>query len=601
MSINFPTNLDTLSNPTGGDLLENVTTALDHDQQHSNANDAIEALEAKVGKDSSAVTTSHDYKLSGVTGTDKAVSKTGSETLTNKTLTSPAINLSSNATGDIYYRDSGGTFQRLPIGTSTQILSVSTGGIPEWITNSNATAPNYFTAVADENLTIGQPVGISNYVTGLKVARALRKTGTSLTLGFTQNETLDSSSKFCPIGGDKFVYVNSQASDDSLYATVFSVNTSTKTITAGTSSAGTADITAPIYCVSKLDTDKFVVFYVEDASTTIIKYRVGTVSGTTITWGTATTFVTGASAIYTGMPLTSDFISTDKGIMVYKCVTETNGRAVAFTASGTVLTVGTGVAMGTNTDTADTTLVKTIATDKFVIATPAYVQIGTLSGTTITLGTEVAYGGATSTAYDYFDVRSPASNVIAIVYRGVSSLQDMIVATVSGTVPTFGTAVSSGESISGASGGIYCESSTSILTNTYGGGGTSKIMKYTLSGNTLTLVGAVCWGYGATPYKMISMDNGYYVSPDTVGSTSFNYTIQGMSNNFVGIAQGTVSKGASIVVITGGIDSNQSGLIAGGQYLVSSSGLTFSYSLGTMNTVDDKYLLALSATQVLIP
>lgn len=135
MSINFPTNLDTLSNPSAGDLLENATTVLDHDQQHSNANDAIEALEAKVGANSSAVTTSHDYKLGEVTGTDKAVGKTATQTMTNKTLTSPAINLSSNATGDIYYRDSGGAFQRLAIGTSTQILQVSTGGIPQWVDN----------------------------------------------------------------------------------------------------------------------------------------------------------------------------------------------------------------------------------------------------------------------------------------------------------------------------------------------------------------------------------------------------------------------------------------------------------------------------------
>lgn len=91
MSINYPTSLDTFSNPTGTDLVENANDALDHDVQHSNANDAIEALEAKVGITSSGVSSSHDYKLSGVTGTDKAVSKTGTETLTNKTLTSPTI------------------------------------------------------------------------------------------------------------------------------------------------------------------------------------------------------------------------------------------------------------------------------------------------------------------------------------------------------------------------------------------------------------------------------------------------------------------------------------------------------------------------------
>lgn len=58
----------------------------------------INNLEAKVGIDASAVTTSHDYKLSGVTGSDKAMSKTGTETATNKTFTSPVINTAVSGT-----------------------------------------------------------------------------------------------------------------------------------------------------------------------------------------------------------------------------------------------------------------------------------------------------------------------------------------------------------------------------------------------------------------------------------------------------------------------------------------------------------------------
>ena len=54
----------------------------------------VQAIKVKVGIDSSAVTTTHDYKLSEVT--DKAVGKTATQTLTNKTLTSPVIN---NPTG----------------------------------------------------------------------------------------------------------------------------------------------------------------------------------------------------------------------------------------------------------------------------------------------------------------------------------------------------------------------------------------------------------------------------------------------------------------------------------------------------------------------
>jgi len=80
----FPTTLDTYAD------IDCSTTTQPKDVINA-LQDAVELVEAKVGVDSSAVTSSHDYKLSGVTGSDKAVSKTGTEALTNKTLTSPVI------------------------------------------------------------------------------------------------------------------------------------------------------------------------------------------------------------------------------------------------------------------------------------------------------------------------------------------------------------------------------------------------------------------------------------------------------------------------------------------------------------------------------
>lgn len=55
----FPTSLDNFSNPSGSDFMNIV----DHAGQHSNLNDAVEALEAKVGINSSADTSSLDYKV----------------------------------------------------------------------------------------------------------------------------------------------------------------------------------------------------------------------------------------------------------------------------------------------------------------------------------------------------------------------------------------------------------------------------------------------------------------------------------------------------------------------------------------------------------
>lgn len=53
------------------------------------------------------------------------------QTLTSKTLTSPVINVTSDATGDIYYRSSGGAFTRLAAGTDGHVLTLASG-LPSW-------------------------------------------------------------------------------------------------------------------------------------------------------------------------------------------------------------------------------------------------------------------------------------------------------------------------------------------------------------------------------------------------------------------------------------------------------------------------------------
>lgn len=59
MPTNFPTSLDDFTNPTSNQSLAQAG----HASLHSNLNDAIEAVEAKVGVDASTVTTSIDYLL----------------------------------------------------------------------------------------------------------------------------------------------------------------------------------------------------------------------------------------------------------------------------------------------------------------------------------------------------------------------------------------------------------------------------------------------------------------------------------------------------------------------------------------------------------
>ena len=59
MATNYPNSLDNLENPQGNSSVANPS----HAQQHADANDAIEALQAKVGINNSSVTTSLDYRV----------------------------------------------------------------------------------------------------------------------------------------------------------------------------------------------------------------------------------------------------------------------------------------------------------------------------------------------------------------------------------------------------------------------------------------------------------------------------------------------------------------------------------------------------------
>lgn len=155
MSTNFPTSLDTFVNPTGTDLLENANNALDHDVQHSNANDAIEALEAKVGIDGSADQDSLDYKLSGISSGDVAVSESGTQTLTNKTLTSPKITAGVMQKGDMFQLSNAD-------GTLTYLRASSNGQIPVWNSSTSQWEAQANPAASDASTTVKGVVEIAD-------------------------------------------------------------------------------------------------------------------------------------------------------------------------------------------------------------------------------------------------------------------------------------------------------------------------------------------------------------------------------------------------------------------------------------------------------
>lgn len=157
----YPTIIDSFTVHANGDV---ILPDYDNAQQV-----ALLAIEAKLGIDGSAVNTSFDFKLSGVATGDKAVSKTGTETLTNKTLTapimtSPAITFGSDADGDIMVRQSG-AYGRFAKGSALQVLRVNAGATaleyatPAAIINASTTVSGVVEIATAAEITAGTATG----------------------------------------------------------------------------------------------------------------------------------------------------------------------------------------------------------------------------------------------------------------------------------------------------------------------------------------------------------------------------------------------------------------------------------------------------------
>lgn len=120
---NYPISIQVAVDPVSGDPVADF----DHAGLEKFQNDSIDALKAKVGITASPDTTSFDYKLSAITSTDKAAGVAATQTLTNKTLTSPVISTITNGAATI----------TLPTSTDTLVGRNTT----DTLTNKTFTTP----------------------------------------------------------------------------------------------------------------------------------------------------------------------------------------------------------------------------------------------------------------------------------------------------------------------------------------------------------------------------------------------------------------------------------------------------------------------------
>jgi hypothetical protein len=130
--VNYPTTLDTFTNIDQTDTMED--SGIEHDVVHNNEQDAIEALEAKVGVDNSTVTTTLDYKLR--TGANPGHTHTLAYGATDITASAAELNKNDGVTEGTV------SASKVVVVDSSKNIDFGTGSV----TATNATASTLLTA-----------------------------------------------------------------------------------------------------------------------------------------------------------------------------------------------------------------------------------------------------------------------------------------------------------------------------------------------------------------------------------------------------------------------------------------------------------------------
>jgi len=408
-------------------------------------------------------------------------------------------------------------------------------------------------SVANQDLTAGQTVGISNLGGGVAIANRAK-------YAFTLPDTAQAA-EYVPLGSDRVFILYKVNGVATLKGIVGTVDRDTMEISVGSAVSYTTSLQGTIFEVALLDTDKVAVVYTESGAPKDLKIHVSTISGTTITANAQQAIATTTNDV-NSIRLTK--VATDKVALYTAEASTLNPLIRAITVSGTTLgTVGTAVtciqvnAMVSHDTDALSMFGNANATVDDTL------QIATISGTTITVGTAVTVNTVNTNVSDN-KLCVVDSTHIALSYRGAPG-GGLRVASISGTVPTLGTFVSSG--IGGAQASVFYDSGRALVM--YGIG-----KYYTLSGTTLTLaIGGVGSSWADTGSSVSNFVNmGTYYAVIDVTSSANNITIQGMSTIFTGFAAQTVSRGANVAVTIKGQVSGQTGLYAGYNYTANGTG-----------------------------
>ena len=383
------------------------------------------------------------------------------------------------------------------------------------------------------------------------------------------------------------------------------------TVSGNTISFGTPVVFASAntqYCRPVFDSNsnKVVIVYSDNANSSHGTAIVGTVSGTSISFGSEVVFE--SAAISSQVTATFDS-SNNKVVIAYHA---SGFKAIVGTVSGTSISFGSSVNIATTGTYCDSTF--DTSNNKVVLA---YSQnstgygaaiVGTVSGTSISFGSETVFE---SYASGHFGIAFDSSNnKVVIAYQDEEdNYGKAIVATVSGSSISFGTAVT------------FESANTDQIKATYDSAAGKVVIVYqdidnsnygtaisgTVSGTSISFGTAVVFLEGNVAFPVVTYDSNanrsviaYENDSNSSKGTGIVYSNMGTnltSENFIGFTAEAISNGASgrITVVTG-VNESQTGLTTGKKHYVQKNG-----SLST--TTDSPSVVAgnaVSSTKIIV-
>jgi hypothetical protein len=366
----------------------------------------------------------------------------------------------------------------------------------------------------------------------------------------------------------------------------------------GTPSAFNEALTTYI-AVSSLSANDFVVAYRDDGNLGHGTVITGTVSGGSVSWGTAVAFNEASTEyiVITGLSV-SDFVVAyqDKGNSDY-------GTLITGTVGGTTVTLGTEVAF--NEASTRYVAIASLSASDFAVAYQdagnsdyGTLITGTVGGTTVGLGTESVFNAATTS---HIAVSGLSADDLVVAYRDGGNLDYGLAITgnISEGVLSWGTASVFNEGATSMT--AISRLSASDFVVAYRDEGNLKhgtAIVGTVSGGVLSWSGESVFNAAATHHIGIGSLSAtdLVIAYQDEGNSFYGTAIVGsrIGRRPAGIAKTSASGGETVTAIISGVSDVHSGLVSGEVYYLQADG-----SLGLARTADGVGL-AISETELIL-